>query len=85
MIILTVGDTEGKGNSLVCAVCDENEEAIIDQRHLGEMFKDFVLSLQATETKDRFNQFAEKIKGDLQTGIDFIERLQIPLGSNTTH
>ena len=85
MIILTVGETEGKGNSLVCAVCDDNEEAIIEQRPLGEMFKEFVLLLQETETEDRFNQFVEKIKGDLQTGIDFIERLQRPVGSNAFH
>ena len=85
MIILTVGETEGKGNSLVCAVCDDNQEAIIEQRHLGEMFKEFVLSLQATETEDRFNEFAEKIKGDLQEGIDFIERLQMEVGSNAFH
>ncbi len=85
MIILTVGEIEEKGNSLVCAVCDDNEEAIIEQRPLGELFQEFVLSLKAIETEDRFNQFAEKIKGDLQTGIDFIERLQIPVGSHTTH
>ena len=33
--------------------------------------------LKATDNEDTFNQFAEKIKGDLQTGIDFIEGLQL--------
>ncbi len=85
MIILTVGEIEEKGNSLVCAVCDDNEEAIIEQRPLGELFQEFVLSLKAIETEDRFNQFAEKIKADLLTGIDFIERLQLPVGSDSVH
>ena len=83
MIALMVGEIEKKGNSLLCVVYDD--KGIVEQRPLGLMFREFILELQATESEDTFNQFAEKIKIDLQAGIDFIERLQIPVGSQSTH
>ena len=83
MIALTIGEIEKGRNGLLCVVYDE--EGIIDKRPLGVMFRDFIIELNTTENEDTFNQFAEKIKGDLQTGIDFIERLQLPLGSKSTH
>jgi hypothetical protein len=49
------------------------------------MFRDFILELNTTENEDTFNQFAEKIKDDLQMGIDFIERLQLQMRSNSVH
>ena len=84
MIVLTVGEFEKNKNGLLCVVFDD-EEGMIEQRPLGSMFKEFILELQSTEDEDVFNHFAEKIKSDLQLGIDFIERLQIPVGSNSTH
>lgn len=84
MIVLTIGEIEKDRNGLVCVVCNEEEE-ILEERPLGLMFRDFILELQSTENEDTFNQFAEKIKNDLQLGIDFIERLQMPVGSNAVH
>ena len=84
MIILTVGEIEEGINSLVCAVY-EDEDEIQEQRPLGEMFRDFIIALKTTETEDRFNQLAEKIKTDLQIGIDFIERLQMSGGNDSIH
>ena len=83
MIALTIGEIEKDRNGLVCVVC--NEEEILEERPLGLMFRDFILELQSTEDEETFNQFAEKIKRDLQMGIDFIERLQMPVGSTVVH
>ena len=43
------------------------------------------MELKATENEEAFNCFAEKIKGDLQMGIDFIERLQLQIGNDSIH
>ena len=83
MLAITIGEIEEGKNSLVCIVHD-NEE-IVEQRPLGEMFSDFIMELKATETEERFNQFVEKIKGDLQTGINFIEQLQMQVRSDSVH
>ena len=84
MIELTIGEIEKGKNGLLCVVNDDNGK-ILEQRPLGKMFRQFILELQATENEDEFNHFAEKIKSDLQVGIDFIERLQLPVGSNSIH
>ena len=87
MIILTVGEIGEIGEGIkgfVCAVYNDEKE-IQEQRPLAEMFQEFILELQATENEDTFNQLAEKIKGDLQKGMDFIERLQMQTGSYSTH
>ena len=84
MIALTVGEIEKGRNGLLCIVYDDNEQ-ILEQRPLGLMFRDFILELHTTENEDTFNQFAEKIKNDLQTGIEFIERLQLQIGSDSVH
>ena len=84
MIALTVGEIEKDRNGLLCVVCNSDDE-ILEQRPLGVMFRDFIIELKETETQDTFNQIAEKIKGDLQTGIDFIERLQLQIGNDSIH
>ena len=84
MIALTVGEIEKDRNGLLCVVCNSDDE-ILEQRPLSVMFRDFIIELKETETQDTFNQFAEKIKSDLQMGIDFIERLQMQIGSDSTH
>ena len=87
MIILTVGEIGEIGEGIkgfVCAVYNDEKE-IQEQRPLDEMFRDFIMALKTTETEDSFNQLAEKIKGDLQKGMDFIERLQMQTGSYSTH
>ena len=81
MLALTFGEIEKNTNSLLCVVCNDNGE-ILQKQPLGMIF---ILELQATENEDECNQFAEKIKRDLQAGIGFIERLQIPVGSNGKH
>ena len=83
VIALMVGENEKSGNSLLCVVYDD--KGVIEERPLGMMFRELILELQATENEETFNQFAEKIKDDLRMGIDLIERLQIPLVSNSTH
>ena len=84
MIALTVGEIEKDRNGLLCVVCDSDDE-ILEQRPLSVMFRDFIIELKETETQETFNQFAEKIKSDLQTGIDFIERLQLQIGNDSIH
>ena len=84
MIALAVGEIEKGRSGLLCIVYDDDEQ-ILEQRPLGLMFRDFILELNTTENEDTFNQFAEKIKDDLQMGIDFIERLQLQIGSNSVH
>jgi hypothetical protein len=83
MLAITVGEIEEGKNSLVCIV--HNDKEIIEQRPLGEMFNDFIMELKATETEERFNQFVEKIKGDLEAGIKFIEQLQMQVRSDSVH
>lgn len=84
MIALAVGEIEKGRSGLLCIVYGDDEQ-ILEQRPLGLMFRDFILELNTTENEDTFNQFAEKIKDDLQMGIDFIERLQLQIGSNSVH
>ena len=84
MIALTVGEIDNGRNGLLCIVYDNNEQ-IMEQRPLGLMFRDFILELNTTENEDTFNQFAERIKDDLKTGIDFIERLQLRIGTDSVH
>jgi len=84
MIVLTIGEIEKDRNGLVCVVCNDEAE-ILEQRGMGDMFRDFIMELKATENEDTFNQFMEKVKGDLQMGIDFIERLQLSGGTDSIH
>jgi hypothetical protein len=84
MIALAVGEIEKGRNGLLCIVYDTNDQ-ILEQRPLGLMFRDFILELNTTENEDTFNQFAERIKDDLKTGIDFIERLQLRIGTDSVH
>ena len=84
MIALTVGEIDKGRNGLLCIVYDNNEE-ILEQRPLGLMFRDFILELNTTENEDTFNQFAERIKDDLKIGIEFIERLQLRIGTDSVH
>jgi hypothetical protein len=84
MITLTVGEIDKGRNGLLCIVYD-NDEQILEQRPLGLMFRDFILELNTTENEDTFNQFAERIKDDLKMGIDFIERLQLRIGTDSIH
>ena len=84
MITLTVGEIDKGRNGLLCIVYD-NDEQILEQRPLDLMFRDFILELNTTENEDTFNQFAERIKDDLKTGIEFIERLQLRIGTDSVH
>ena len=84
MITLTVGEIDKGRNGLLCIVYD-NDEQILEQRPLGLMFRDFILELNTTENEDTFNQYAERIKDDLKMGIDFIERLQLRIGTDSIH
>jgi hypothetical protein len=84
MITLTVGEIDKGRNGLLCIVYD-NDEQILEQRPLGLMFRDFILELNTTENEDTFNQYAERIKDDLKTGIEFIERLQLRIGTDSVH
>ena len=84
MITLTVGEIDKGRNGLLCIVYDNNEQ-ILEQRPLGLMFRDFILELNTTENEDTFNQVAERIKDDLKTGIEFIERLQLRIGTDSVH
>ena len=84
MITLGIGEIGDDRNGLLCMMSDD-DEIIIEQRPLGLMFRDFIMELKATENEEVFNSFAEKIKGDLQMGIDFIERLQVHIGTDSVH
>ena len=84
MITLTVGEIDKGRSGLLCTVYDDDEQ-ILEQRPLGLMFRDFILELNTTENEDIFNQYAERIKDDLKMGIDFIERLQLRIGTDSVH
>ena len=84
MIALTVGEIDKGRSGLLCIVYD-NDEQILEERPLGLMFRDFILELNTTENEDTFNQYAERIKDDLKMGIDFIERLQLRIGTDSVH
>jgi len=84
VITLGMGEIEKDRNGLLCVMSDD-DEIIIEQRPLDLMFRDFIMELKATENEEAFNCFAEKIKGDLQMGIDFIERLQVHIGNDSVH
>ena len=84
MIYLLIGEIEEGRNSLLCVVCD-GEGKVLEYRPLTEMFLEFILDLRTTSNEGEFNQFAEHIKKDQQTNIDFIERLQLPMRNNVVH